>query len=78
MCGNSVLFLPINILSVARWLSWLHDTLPCVLMESIIRCSQKIERQNSTCWAEATSSSEKIKPIALAVIKSHLPESISM
>ena len=31
-----------------------------------------------TSWAEATSNSEKIEPIALAVIKLHLSEGISL
>ena len=30
-----------------------------------------------TCWAEAMSNSEKIKPVALAVIELHLSEGIS-
>ena len=30
-----------------------------------------------TCWAKATSNSEKIKPVALAVIELHLSEGIS-
>ena len=29
-----------------------------------------------TCWAEATSKSEKIKPVALAVIELHLSEAV--
>ena len=31
-----------------------------------------------TCWAEATSNSEKIKPIALTIIELHLSEGINM
>ena len=30
-----------------------------------------------TCWAKAMSNSEKIKPVALAVIELHLSEGIS-
>ena len=30
-----------------------------------------------TCWVEVTSNSEKIKPVALAIIKLHLSEGIS-
>jgi len=33
--------------------------------------------QKGTSWDEATLNSEEIKPIALAVIKLHLPEGIS-
>ena len=36
-----------------------------------------LQYAKGTCWAEAMSSSENIKPVALAVIELHLSEGIS-
>ena len=44
-CENCIFFLPVNILTVARWLLGPHDTLPCVLIYSLF-CLNLIQIHN--------------------------------
>jgi len=49
MCENHVLVLPVNILTVWRaGFTWLHDTLPCVLIQGRLSQSRIVVQLNVT------------------------------